>query len=282
MSYNLYKKVSFDISGIVTKTYSTSFSLAIKVFDRETKEAITSVYGFVRLADEIADSFHGFDKKELMNEIRNDVLKAQKNNISLNPIIHSFHLTADMYKIPSAFIDDFLDSMEMDLTNDHYEGSEYDKYVYGSAEVVGLMCLKIFCNNDEALFDKLSDSARALGSAFQKVNFLRDIKSDMRERGRIYLRNAGDKDMVNDYNKAILEQEVEEEFKTALSGIKQLPYNAKLGVYSAYLYYLLLFRKIRKMKIDKLMSKRVRISNFTKLGVLITSVIKHKLTRVFE
>lgn len=282
MSYNLYKKVSFEISGIVTKAYSTSFSLAIKVFDRETKEAITSVYGFVRLADEIADSFHGFDKKELMNEIRNDVLKAQKNNISLNPIIHSFHLTADMYKIPSAFIDDFLDSMEMDLTNDHYEGSEYDKYVYGSAEVVGLMCLKIFCNNDEKLFEKLSDSARALGSAFQKVNFLRDIKSDMRERGRIYLRNAGDKDMVNDYNKAILEQEVEEEFKTALSGIKQLPYNAKLGVYSAYLYYLLLFRKIRKMKIDKLMSKRVRISNFTKLGVLITSVIKHKLTRVFE
>ena len=282
MSYNLYKKVSFDISGIVTKTYSTSFSLAIKVFDRETKEAITSVYGFVRLADEIADSFHGFDKKELMNEIRNDVLKAQKNNISLNPIIHSFHLTAERYKIPSAFINDFLDSMEMDLTNDHYEGSEYDKYVYGSAEVVGLMCLKIFCNNDEALFDKLSDSARALGSAFQKVNFLRDIKSDMRDRGRIYLRNAGDKDMVNDYNKAILEQEVEEEFKTALSGIKQLPYNAKLGVYSAYLYYLLLFRKIRKMKIDKLMSKRVRISNFTKLGVLITSVIKHKLTRVFE
>jgi len=282
MSYNLYKKVSFDISGIVTKTYSTSFSLAIKVFDRETKEAITSVYGFVRLADEIADSFHGFDKKELMNEIRNDVLKAQKNNISLNPIIHSFHLTAEMYKIPSAFINDFLDSMEMDLTNDHYEGSEYDKYVYGSAEVVGLMCLKIFCNNDEKLFEKLSDSARALGSAFQKVNFLRDIKSDMRERGRIYLRNAGDKDMVNDYNKAILEQEIEEEFKTALSGIKQLPYNAKLGVYSAYLYYLLLFRKIRKMKIDKLMSKRVRISNFTKLGVLITSVIRHKLTRVFE
>lgn len=282
MSYNLYKKVSFDISGIVTKTYSTSFSLAIKVFDRETKEAITSVYGFVRLADEIADSFHGFDKKELMNEIRNDVLKAQKNSISLNPIIHSFHLTVERYKIPSAFINDFLDSMEMDLTNDHYEGSEYDKYVYGSAEVVGLMCLKIFCNNDEALFDKLSDSARALGSAFQKVNFLRDIKSDMRDRGRIYLRNAGDKDMVNDYNKAILEQEVEEEFKTALSGIKQLPYNAKLGVYSAYLYYLLLFRKIRKMKIDKLMSKRVRISNFTKLGVLITSVIKHKLTRVFE
>lgn len=282
MSYNLYKKVSFDISGIVTKTYSTSFSLAIKVFDRETKEAITSVYGFVRLADEIADSFHGFDKKELMNEIRNDVLKAQKNNISLNPIIHSFHLTAERYKIPSAFINDFLDSMEMDLTNDHYEGSEYDKYVYGSAEVVGLMCLKIFCNNDEALFDKLSDSARALGSAFQKVNFLRDIKSDMRDRGRIYLRNAGDKDMVNDYNKAILEQEVEEEFKTALSGIKQLPYNAKLGVYSAYLYYLLLFRKIRKMKIDKLMSKRVRISNFTKLGVLFTSVIKHKLARVFE
>ncbi len=282
MSYNLYKKVSFDISGIVTKTYSTSFSLAIKVFDREIKEAITSVYGFVRLADEIADSFHGYDKKELMNEIRNDVLKAQKNNISLNPIIHSFYLTVVKYEIPSDFINDFLDSMEMDLTNDHYEGTAYDKYVYGSAEVVGLMCLKIFCNNDDELFNKLSDSARALGSAFQKVNFLRDIKSDMKERGRIYLRNAGDKDMVNDYNKTILEQEIEDEFKTAISGIKQLPYNARLGVYSAFLYYLLLFRKIRKMNIDKLMSKRVRISNFTKLGVLITSLIKHKFIKVFE
>ena len=282
MSYNLYKQVSFDISSVVTKTYSTSFSLAIKVFDRETKEAITSVYGFVRLADEIADSFHGFDKKELMNEIRNDVLKAKKNNISLNPIIHSFHLTVEKFKIPSAFINDFLDSMEMDLTNDHYEGTAYDKYVYGSAEAVGLMCLKIFCKNNDELFENLSDSARALGSAFQKVNFLRDIKSDMSERGRIYLRNAGDENPVNDFNKRILEEEVDREFKTALSGIKKLPYNAKLGVYSAYLYYLLLFRKIKKMKIDKLLTQRVRISNFTKLGVLITSVIRHKLIRVFE
>lgn len=282
MSYDLYKQVSFDISGLVTKTYSTSFSLAIKVFERETKEAITSVYGFVRLADEIADSFHGFNKKELMDEIRNDVLKAGRSKISLNPVIHSFHLTVEKYKIPSLLINDFLNSMEMDLTNDHYEGTDYDKYVYGSAEAVGLMCLKIFCCNDEKLFDELSDSARALGSAFQKVNFLRDIKSDMTERGRIYLRNAGDENSVNNKNKTILENEIEEEFKTALAGIKRLPHNSKLGVYSAYLYYLLLFRKIKKMKIDMLMSRRVRISNLTKLGVLLTSVIRHKLIRVFE
>lgn len=282
MSYNLYKQVSFDISGVITKTYSTSFSLAIKVFERETKEAITSVYGFVRLADEIADSFHGFDKKELMDEIRKDVQKAGINKISLNPVIHSFHLTVEKYKIPSRLINDFLDSMEMDLTNDHYEGTDYDKYVYGSAEAVGLMCLKIFCYNDEKLFNELSDSARALGSAFQKVNFLRDIKSDMSERGRIYLRNAGDENAVNNGNKTILENEIEEEFKTALSGIKRLPHNSKLGVYSAYLYYLLLFRKIKKMKIEMLMSRRVRISNLTKLGVLLTSVIRHKLIRVFE
>lgn len=282
MSYSIYKNVSFDISGIVTKTYSTSFSLAIKVFDRQTKEAINSVYGFVRLADEIADSFHSFDKKQLMNEIRNDVLKAQKNKISLNPIIHSFYLTVEKYKIPSTFIDDFLGSMEMDLTNNFYKGSDYDKYVYGSAEAVGLMCLKIFCNNNEDLFNSLSGSARALGSAFQKVNFLRDIKSDMSERGRIYLRCAGDTDPVNEYNKKILEKEVEEEFKTALTGIKKLPYNAKLGVYSAYLYYIMLFRKIKKMKIEKLLSQRVRISNLTKIGILITSVIRHKLIRALE
>lgn len=282
MSYNIYKNVSFDISGIVTKTYSTSFSLAIKVFDRQTKDAIKSIYGFVRLADEIADSFHSFDKKKLMKMIRNDVLKAQEDKISLNPLIHSFYLTVEKYNIPPALINDFLESMEMDLNNNIYEGSDYDKYVYGSAEAVGLMCLKIFCNNNEDLFNSLSDSARALGSAFQKVNFLRDIKSDLSERGRIYLRNAGDKNPVNDYNKKILEAEVEKEFKTALSGIKRLPYNAKLGVYSAYLYYLLLFRKIKKMKIEKLLSQRVRISNLTKLAVLITSFIRHKFIRAFE
>ncbi|MDZ4711653.1 MAG: phytoene/squalene synthase family protein [bacterium] len=281
MGYNLYNKISYDVSDLFTKRYSTSFSLAIKVFDVDLRQAINSVYGFVRLADEIVDSFHDFDKAVLMREIREDVHLAVVDGISINPIINSFQLVVNSFGIPMEYIDKFLDSMEMDLTNNYYHGKEYDKYIYGSAEVVGLMCLKVFCDNDKTLFAELEQSARALGSAFQKVNFLRDISSDLSERGRIYLRNVSDLKLIDNRSKILLENEIEEEFKVALSGIKKLPRSAMLGVYSAYLYYSVLFKKIKSLKVNDLLSRRVRISNLTKFSLLCKSIIRVRLIKAF-
>lgn len=282
MSYNLYKKTSFNVSNLFTRNYSTSFSLAIKVFNPELREAINSVYAFVRLADEIVDSFHNFDKRSLLKEIRDDVHLAIINGISINPVLHSFQITFNKYMIPLEYIDNFLDSMEMDLSNNHYPGEEYDKYIYGSAEVVGLMCLKVFCYKNEVLFEKLKPSAKALGSAFQKVNFLRDIRSDLNERGRIYLRDTGEHTLIDDHSKSVLENEIEKEFEVALSGITRLPYDSRLGVYSAYLYYSMLFKKIKSLRMKELLTERVRISNLTKLSLLFKSIIQIKFTKAFE
>ncbi|MDQ3021519.1 MAG: phytoene/squalene synthase family protein [Bacteroidota bacterium] len=282
MSFDLYEKISFKISDLITKNYSSSFSLAIKVFNAELRDGISSIYGYVRLADEIVDSFHGFDKRLLLNELRDDTYDAIRNNISLNPILHSFQSTVNKYNISIEYINNFIDSMEMDLTNTYYERDHYDKYIYGSAEVVGLMCLKVFCYNNNELFESLLESAKALGSAFQKVNFLRDMKSDLNERGRIYIPGAASLSMISNYNKKLLENEIEKEFRVSLSGIKRLPQSSKLGVYSAYVYYYMLFKKIKRMKVNELFSKRVRISNFTKLSLLLRSLIKIKLTKAIE
>lgn len=282
MSFDLYNTTSFKISDLITKSYSTSFSLAINVFNPELKNAISSVYGYVRLADEIVDSFHEHDKLYLLTELREDTYDAIRNKISINPVLHSFQSTVNKYGITVECINDFLDSMEMDLSNSFYERKEYDKYVYGSAEAVGIMCLKVFCYGDTELFNKLLASARALGSAFQKVNFLRDMKSDLDERGRIYIPGADNFTKVNNQNKLLLENEIEKEFETALSGIKELPKSSRIGVYSAYLYYYILFKKIKRMKIDDLFSKRVRISNLTKISLLIKSLLRVKLTNAIE
>lgn len=282
MSFDLYNKTSFKVSDLITKSYSTSFSLAINVFNPELKNGISSIYGYVRLADEIVDSFHEHDKLYLLTELREDTYDAIRNKISINPVLHSFQSTVNKYEISIECINDFLDSMEMDLSNSYYDRKEYDKYVYGSAEAVGIMCLKVFCYGDAELFNKLLNSARALGSAFQKVNFLRDIKSDLDERGRIYIPGADNFEKINNKNKVLLENEIEGEFKTALTGIKELPKSSRIGVYSAYLYYYILFKKIKRMKIDDLFSKRVRISNLTKLSLLIKSLLRVKLTNAIE
>jgi phytoene/squalene synthetase len=277
----LFNKTSFKISQIVTKTYSTSFSLGILTFDKKYRDAIYSIYGFVRLADEIVDTFFGYDQREMIREFRKDTEDALKNGISTNPILHSFALTVRKYKIDYHYIDSFLKSMEMDLDNSYYNKVEYNNYIYGSAEVVGLMCLKVFCHENEELFQKLINPARALGSAFQKVNFLRDIKSDLIERERIYLPGISLANKIDDESKKSLEQDVEIEFAQALEGIKQLPDGVKLGVYSAYLYYLSLFKKIKRKKVKDLMSERVRVPNSKKLALLLRGVVELKVVQKF-
>ena len=248
----LYNKTSFSISKLVTKTYSTSFSLGIAAFAPKYRDAIYGIYGFVRLADEIVDTFHNYNQKKLFEDFRRDTEEAIRCGISTNPILQAFVQTVNQYKIDYHYIDAFLKSMEMDLSNSYYEKDEYNQYIYGSAEVVGLMCLKVFCGDNKELFQQLVEPARSLGSAFQKVNFLRDIKSDMEERERIYLPGINHANKINDESKKNLEKEVEKEFREALEGIKKLPHGVKLGVYSAYLYYVALFRGLVEVRLLKL------------------------------
>ena len=276
----LYDDVSYKISKRLTESYSTSFSWGIKAFASEYRYPIYAVYGFVRIADEIVDTFHDHDKAELLHRFREDTCEALGKGISTNPILNSFQKVVKEYNIDWEFIDAFLTSMEMDLSNSSYKRANYDKYVYGSAEVVGLMCLRVFCKNDKEKFELLREPARMLGSAFQKVNFLRDIKSDLEERGRIYLPNVHYEMEVNDKNKKVLEEEIEKEFKEALNGILQLPIGVKLGVYSAYLYYYILFEKIKKLTVQELKQRRVRISNFRKVFLLLKSIVQVKVLKL--
>lgn len=275
----LYHNTTFKLSKVITRSYSTSFSLGISVFAPAYKDAIYAVYGYVRLADEIVDSFHNHNKRDLLEEFRKETFKAIESGISTNPVINAFQVTVNKYGIDREYIDAFLNSMEWDLDNSYYERKHYDNYIYGSAEVVGLMCLRVFCNNDDKLFQELLQPAKSLGSAFQKVNFLRDIKSDIEERGRIYLPGVDHAVKINNENKKILERDIDNEFKNALAGIKKLPSGVRLGVYSAYLYYLILFNKIKRLDIDELLRKRVRISNWTKLVLLVKSLIEVKILR---
>lgn len=276
----LYHQTSFIISKKITHAYSTSFSLGIKAFAPEYRDAIYAIYSFVRLADEIVDSFHGFDKESLLLKFREDTYDAIKSGISTNPVIHTFQKIVYEYNIDIELIDSFLDSMERDLTNSSYGRKDYDDYIYGSAEVVGLMCLKVFVKGDNHKYNQLKFSAKKLGSAFQKVNFLRDIKSDLEERNRIYLPDVHNNKNITDFIKQKLEIEIEEDFKDALTGIKKLPIGVKLGVYSAYMYYYMLFNKIRSLNVDELLRKRIRISNLHKFILLTKSIIEVKILKV--
>lgn len=277
---NLYNKTSYAISKVVTKNYSTSFSLGIAAFAPQYRDAIYGIYGFVRIADEIVDTFNEFDQKMLMENFRKDTEEALRIGISTNPVLQAFVHTVKQYNIDYHYIDAFLSSMEMDLTNSYYEPQQYKDYIYGSAEVVGLMCLQVFTGNDKKLFNALIEPARSLGSAFQKVNFLRDIKSDMEERERIYLPGVNHAIKIDDENKRNLEKEIELEFQNALAGIRNLPVGVKLGVYSAYLYYKGLFKKIKRLKIKELMNQRVRVSNATKIALLLRGIFEIKILKL--
>jgi phytoene/squalene synthetase len=280
MTFKHYENTSAKLSKKLTVAYSTSFSLGIKVFAPEYRDPIYSIYGWVRIADEIVDTFHKSDKRYLLNKFKEDTYEAIEQKISTNPVIHAFQKVVHDYKIEKNQIEAFLYSMEMDLEENSYDRDSYDKYIYGSAEVVGLMCLKVFVNGDQEKYDNLEYSAKMLGSAFQKVNFLRDIKSDLDDRSRIYLPDVHQTMLINNTNKQKLEQEIDREFHEAYLGIKKLPIGVKLGVYSAYLYYYMLFKKIKRLDVNQLMSKRVRISNIYKLYLLIKCVFKVKVLKL--
>jgi phytoene synthase len=270
-----FDEVSIKCSKIVTKQYSTSFSLAVKMLDKSIRNAIYSIYGFVRFSDEIVDSFHEYDKKALINDFEKDYYRALESRISLNPILNSFQHTVKEYEIDNDLIQAFLTSMKLDLKKSEYTDTEYNEYIYGSADVVGLMCLKVFVKGNQEEYDSLEESAMKLGSAFQKVNFLRDLKDDYEELNRSYFPNIDVKNLNNESKKMII-QEIEEDFKNALIGIKKLPKDAKFGVYTAYIYYLSLLKKLKRTPAEEIIKTRIRISNTFKMLLLIKSFITYK------
>lgn len=277
---SLFDDVSFKCSVLVTKSYSTSFSMAVHMLAPSIRDAIYSIYGFVRFADEIVDSFHGFDKKTLIDDFENEYYKAQKLGVSLNPILNSFQQTVNKYNISDDMIQSFLNSMKMDLVkSDYHSKEEYDEYIYGSADVVGLMCLKVFVNGENTKYEELKEEAMRLGSAFQKVNFLRDLKDDNLVLNRNYFPGV-DLKSFDENSKALIIQEIEEDFRVALEGIKNLPIEAKFGVYTAYVYYKKLLKKLEKTPCVEIRNSRVRISNYTKGILFANSFVTYKLKLV--
>jgi len=253
--------------------------MGIKLFDKKLRNPIYSIYGFVRFADEIVDTFHDKDKAALLKEFRADTYKAIEQKISLNPILHAFQSVVNAYEIDRDLIEAFLDSMEMDLHYSKYEDALYNKYIYGSAEVVGLMCLKVFTENNHKQYNELKDSARSLGSAFQKINFLRDIKSDYQERGRTYFPDV-DYENFTEENKRAIEADIKADFDQGLEGIQNLPKGARLGVYLAYVYYINLFNKIRNSSPLTVKQERIRVRNRKKIYLLATSTIKNRFNLI--
>jgi 15-cis-phytoene synthase len=275
----LFDKVSLRCSRITTTSYSTSFSLGIRCLDEALRDPIYSIYGFVRFADEIVDTFHDYDKHGLLEKFKKDTFDAIRDGISLNPILNCFQHTVHAYDIERGLIEQFLKSMEMDLSRTSYDDQSFREYVLGSAEVVGLMCLRVFCNGEENQYQNLKPYAMSLGSAFQKVNFLRDLQVDYVGMGRSYFPGLN-MDQFNDQTKQSMEISIESDFKHAYTGIRQLPRSARFGVYIAYVYYLALFKKIRNIPSHQVMSRRIRIPNPHKAQLLAFSYFKYQFNLI--
>ena len=272
----IFDNLSQDMSKMTTRRYSTSFSLGIRFLNKELHKPIYSIYGFVRFADEIVDSFDGFDKSTLLAEFKKDTYAAIENKISLNPILNAFQWVVNTYRVPHELIETFMNSMEMDLDKKVYDKETYEKYILGSAEVVGLMCLKIFVGGEESEYNRLKMNAMKLGSAFQKINFLRDLNDDFNELGRTYFPGIN----MNDFNNIVkkeIEADIEKDFKLGYEGILMLPKQARFGVYMAYKYYFKLFKKIKRTKAERILEERVRIPNRKKARILVTSYVRHNL-----
>ena len=277
---SIFDKVSEDSSKIVIKRYSTSFYFSSSLLSKSIRQDIFNIYGFVRLADEIVDTFHEFPKKELLNEFEEELWRSIENKISLNPILNSFQNTVNRYSIPKDLIRSFLDSMKMDLEKKEYNSvEEYKKYIYGSADVVGLMCLKVFVKGSDDLYSDLSDYAISLGSAFQKVNFLRDLKDDSNILKRVYFPNVNMDDFNEESKKEII-NEIELDFKNAIKGIARLPKNSRFAVYIAYRYYNKLLKKLKRTSSENIVKKRVRIHNFQKFVVIARSYVKYQFNLI--
>jgi len=273
---SLYNQVCRECSQLITNRYSTSFSLGIKSFDKHLRLPIYAVYGFVRFADEIVDTFHDYPKADLLQQFRLDTYKAIEEKISLNPVLHAFQEVVHRYSIERELIDAFLDSMEMDLHFDRYEDALYKQYIYGSAEVVGLMCLRVFCDGDEAYYQRLKAPACSLGSAFQKINFLRDMKSDFDDRGRVYFPGVDFRRFSLD-DKLQIEADIKKDFDDAYIGIIQLPKSARFGVYLAYVYYTKLFSKIKNSPVKQVTEERIRVNDGRKMMLLFSSMVRNQL-----
>lgn len=273
---NLFHTVSAMCSRVTTREYSTSFSNAIKMLHKDIRQPVYNIYGFVRFADEIVDSFHDYNKRELLREFKYETYAAIERGISLNPILNSFQLTVNKYNIDHHLIEAFFHSMELDLDKTNYNPAEYREYIYGSAEVVGLMCLHVFCEGDQAACEKLKEPARSLGAAFQKVNFLRDLKADYEGLDRVYFPGC-DFNNFNAAEKKKIEDDIQKDFDKAYQGIIHLPMKARFGVYVAYKYYLSLFRKIKKLQPRKVMEHRVRIPNYSKAVILAKAGLRSQL-----
>lgn len=274
---SIFDTVSFECSKNVTKSYSTSFSAAVKMLAPSIRQDIYNIYGFVRFADEIVDTFHNYNKEDLFDLFEKDLQTALQNKISLNPILNSFQHTVHKYQIPNSMINAFMKSMRLDLVKTEYKTfEEYNEYIYGSADVVGLMCLKVFVNGDEAKYNELEHSAMRLGSAFQKVNFLRDLKADFEDLSRTYFPNT-DLSKLDEESKNKIIQEIEADFEAGYQGIVNLPLEAKFGVYTAYIYYKKLLSKLKKTPSAEIKNTRIRVSDYQKYGLFAKCYFSYKL-----
>ncbi len=272
----LFDNVCIKTSKMVTNSYSTSFSLGIKFLHKEFQDPIYSIYGFVRFADEIVDTFHDFNKRELLEEFKIETFRSIERGISLNPILNSFQCVVNHYKIDLQLIETFLKSMEMDLDKKAYDSEGYKQYILGSAEVVGLMCLRVFVKGNQTIYDNLTPYAMSLGSAFQKINFLRDLHADYLGMGRVYFPNV-ELTKLDPETKLSLENDIELDFNKGLEGIKLLPKDSRFGVYVAYIYYLKLFKKIKSLHPERIMEERIRIPNSQKMVLFASSYVRHSL-----
>ena len=275
----LFHDVSFECSKFTTHKYSTSFGSAIRLLHKDLQTPVYNIYGFVRFADEIVDTFHEYNKEQLISEFKNETYKAIERKISLNPILHSFQITVNEYKIDIKLIDAFFKSMEYDLQKNTYDTTCYKDYIYGSAEVVGLMCLNIFCEKDRLKYEKLMPYAQSLSAAFQKVNFLRDVKSDYQQLERTYFPEVDFRNFTAACKKNI-EAEIMADFAKAYEGITQLPLKARFGVYVAYRYYLSLFKKIKRTQAEKILDHRIRIPNYSKALIVMRASVKNQLNLI--
>lgn len=273
-SLSLYDRVCLKASKDTTRSYSTSFSLGIRSLERKFHGPIYAIYGFVRFADEIVDTFHGYDKADLLRRFREDTYRAIDDGISLNPILHSFQSVVHHFGIEEPLYGTFLDSMAMDLTDTVHDQGSYENYILGSAEVVGLMCLRVFCEGDIQLYERLRPAAMKLGAAFQKINFLRDLKDDHQNLGRTYFPGI-DVSRMDTSMKRSIEADIQKDLDEALIGIRQLPKGARFGVYLAYIYYVNLFRKIKALPTERILTERVRVRNRRKIALLTTSYLRH-------
>lgn len=277
---SLYKRTGFDVSRIITRNYSTSFFSAVNLLSKDIRDAIFGIYGFVRLADEIVDSFGEYDRSFLLERFEEECRAAAREGISTNPVINAYELTVRRYRIDRSLTEAFLDSMRMDLTKQVYaRQQEADDYIYGSAAAVGLMCLRIFTGGDDSLYERLKQPAMKLGSAFQKVNFLRDLRADLEGLGRSYFPGVN-REGFDEAHKQRIIAEIETEFTEAYAGIRQLPRNSRLGVYMAYIYYTALLQKIKRTPARHLIRKRIRVADFNKAFLFSKSLLMNKINLI--